>query len=178
MNLLLSTWNGSITTFIDLVPNDNPDGPTRFEATTTNGKVEVTVADRGKKRFRLRAATLNGRLIVHLPPTFNGIVHSKLLNGQTEFTWEVQRRLTPLSDGPYERRYFIGDVPAHGYRDDRSGQIDHLYLDSKNGDAHISFSDGSVPRVPRDSEAGGRAEGRGSRGGFVDVDLGFFRFRF
>lgn len=68
-----------------------------------------------------------------------------MLNGQVQFHSEVQQHVTTLSEVHDEGCYFIGDFATHGYRDEETWHMDHLYIEAQNGGATIIFADDEPP---------------------------------
>ncbi|GJJ10271.1 hypothetical protein Clacol_004497 [Clathrus columnatus] len=161
LNLRLYSTNGSVQAVLDIVRGSDAKGPARLDVGSKNGSTEVTVHDRRQNRFRLRAISQNGSVTINIPTTFTGSVYSKLQNGRLRFHSEVEQRLTTFSELKNEARHFIGDFSAHGYEDEETWQMDHLHLESQNGNVTVNFI--SNPNFDDSSASKGKGKGFFSR---------------
>jgi hypothetical protein len=104
-------------------------------------------------RFRLKATSRYGSVVVRLPLTFVGTVSTWLKYGKLTFSPDVQARLMTFSEQNNEGRFFIGDHASLGYEDDESWLGDHLRVEAEHGRVKIEFVHEEAPTPGKGSSS-------------------------
>ncbi|KAF8526596.1 hypothetical protein BU17DRAFT_40458 [Hysterangium stoloniferum] len=159
LHMRLASKNGSVDAVVEIIRAPDAKGPARLDVDSKNGAINVKY-DGQQNHFRLRAASNNGSVRVHIPSTFIGTISTVMKNGGLHFSAAVQARLTTFSERNGEGRFFIGDYVESGYDTDETWLMDHLHIDAHNGNVKIKFND--EDDVGADSSKGkGGANGKG-----------------
>jgi len=106
LHLRLASNNGSVDALVEIIRGPDAKGPARLDVDSKNGAVVVKIHDRQQNHFRLRVASHNGAIKVHIPSTFIGTVSTQMKNGGLHFSPAVKARLTTFSERNGEGQLF------------------------------------------------------------------------